>query len=421
MTDSRSEVCFTPGSPSAPIQEIPNRNRSFAYGDISTVIDKIMLSPSRENIQTLTGLRGFAALWVVLFHVCFGAPDGYLPGFYEKIQWGLGRNIILQGVYAVDIFFVLSGFILTYVHRHEFESRLTLHGVVNFLSLRLARIYPMHLVVAVVLIVAAVLGVWDQKVISYGDVLRNGTLTNMWVDPSLNTPAWSVSAEWLAYLCFPIIIKLLIPIQRRDFQLLIIFFLVTVYPMCIMSFQWQWEWHYGWVAVARVLNGFILGCMMFCVQKHFDILNDSLWASRWCLVFLLIFMVLLVLGLPIVFLYPLIPFIIVTLANARMGIAQIFGNKIVVFLGTVSFGIYMVHYPVLEIVRYAFNDYYSGVNSELNQLLLWMHLCGILGFVIAVASLCYFCIEKPSREYLKRKIGDREEQAHQFLTQSVNG
>lgn len=156
-----------------------------------------MLSHGREHIQTLTGLRGFAAIWVVLLHVCFGKPDGYLPGFYEKIQWGFGSNIIIQGVYAVDIFFVLSGFILTYVHRHEFERPLKLHGVGSFLALRLARIYPMHLVVVVVLIGAAAVGVWYLKLISYGDVLRNGTLTNMRVDPSLNTPAWSVSAEWL--------------------------------------------------------------------------------------------------------------------------------------------------------------------------------------------------------------------------------
>lgn len=380
-----------------------------------------MISRGRENIQTLTGLRGVAAIWVVLIHVCFGEPDGYLPGFYEKIHWGLGRNIILQGVYAVDIFFVLSGFILTYVHRHEFERPLTLHGIGSFLALRLARIYPMHLVIVGVLIGATVLGVWDQKVISYGEVIRNVTLTNMWVDPSLNTPAWSVSAEWVAYLCFPVIMKLLIPVKRREVQFLIIFFLVTVYPMSIMYFQWQWEWHYGWVAMARVLNGFILGCMMFSVQEHCGILNDSLRASRWCLAFLMAFMMFLVLGLPIVFLYPLIPFFIVTLANAQTGIAQIFRNKIVVFLGTISFGIYMVHYPVLEIVRYALIDYYAGVNPELSQTLLWVHLGGILSLVITVATLCYFLVEKPSREYVKEKLGVRRQQSHQFLPQSVNG
>ena len=380
----------------------------------------MMTSQGRENINTLTGLRGFAALWVVIFHTCFGEPNGYLPGFYEKIQWGLGRNIIIQGVYAVDFFFVLSGFILTYVHRHEFERMLTLHGVINFLALRLARIYPLHLVIACLLIAANGLGIWNQKVISYGDVVRNVTLTNLWVDPSLNTPAWSVSAEWIAYLAFPIIMKILIPVKRSGFQFLFILLLVTVYPLSIIHNHWQWEWHFGWVAVARVLNGFILGCVMFYVQENCDMLKDPLRSSRWCLALLLLFISFLVLGVSILFLYPLIPFLIVTLANSQMGIAQVFANRAAVFLGTISFGIYMVHYPMLEIVRYAFDNYYSGMNPELNQPILWLHLFGILISVIAIASLCYFWIEKPGREYLKRKLCIENKRSQELMLQNVN-
>lgn len=380
-----------------------------------------MTSQGGENINTLTGLRGFAALWVVLFHTCFGEPNGYLPGFHEKIHWGLGRNIIVQGVYAVDFFFVLSGFILTYVHRHDFERRLTLHEVMNFLSLRLARIYPMHLVIVCLLVIANGIGVWDQKVITYWEVVRNVTLTNMWVDPSLNTPAWSVSAEWVAYLSFPILMKFLIPLKRRDLQFFFILLLVTVYPLSIMYNHWQWEWHYGWIAVARVLNGFVLGCVMFFVQENCDMLKDPFRSSRWCLAILLAFTFFLALGLPIVFLYPLIPFFIVTLANSQLGIAQVFANRVAVFLGTISFGIYMVHYPMLEIVRYTFDNYYSGMNPELNQSILWVHLCGILISVIAIASLCYFWIEKPSREYFKKKLCVGRKRSHQLMLQSVNG
>jgi peptidoglycan/LPS O-acetylase OafA/YrhL len=187
-----------------------------------------------------------------------------------------------------------------------------------------------------------------------------------------------------------------------------------------MHNHWQWEWHYGWVAVARVLNGFILGCVMFYVQENCDMLKDSLRSSRWCLALLLVFIVFLVLGLPIVFLYPLIPFFIVTLANSQMGIAQIFANRATVFLGTISFGIYMVHYPMLEIVRYAFDNYYSDMNPELNQPILWVHLCGILFSVVAFASLCYFWIEKPSREYLKRKLCIGKNRSHELILQNVN-
>lgn len=380
-----------------------------------------MTSRDRGNIESLTGLRGFAALWVVLFHTCFGEFNGYLPGFHEKIEWGWGRNIIVQGVYAVDVFFVLSGFILTHVHRHEFESKLTLQGVGRFLVLRLARIYPMHLAMICLLIAANRIGIWNQKVISYGDVFRNVTLTNMWVDPSLNTPAWSVSAEWLAYLTFPIVMKLLLSGKKSGYQFLLIFLLVTVYPLSIMYNDWQGEWHYGWIAVARVLNGFILGCMMFYVQENCDMLRDSLRSSYWCLGLLLVILVFLVVGLPIVFLYPLIPFFIMTLANSQMGIAHVFANRAAVFLGTISFGIYMVHYPMLEIVRYALDNYYSEMNPEFNQIIFWVHLCGILFSVVALASLCYFLIEKPSRDYLKRKLCIEKNQSSRLLLQGANG
>jgi peptidoglycan/LPS O-acetylase OafA/YrhL len=103
-----------------------------------------------------------------------------------------------------------------------------------------------------------------------------------------------------------------------------------------------------------------------------------------------------------------------------MGIAQVFANKTVVFLGTISFGIYMVHYPMLEIVRYAFDNYYSGMNPELNQPILWAHLCGILFSVVAMASLCYFWIEKPSRKYLKRKLCIGKNRSHELILQNVN-
>jgi peptidoglycan/LPS O-acetylase OafA/YrhL len=379
-----------------------------------------MTFQDKGNISTLTGLRGIAALWVVLFHTCFGEPNGYMPGFHEKVYWGWGRNVIVQGVYAVDIFFVLSGFILTYVHRHEFENKFSLYRVINFLVLRLARIYPLHVFVVCLLLVAYWIGVWDQKAISYWDVIRNITLTNMWVDPSINTPAWSVSAELIAYLCFPIIIKMLLPLKKREFQFLIIFFLATIYPLCIMNYHWQWEWHYGWVAVARALNGFILGCLIFYAQEHFDMLKDSLRSSQCCLAISLIFLFFLVLGFPIIFLYPLIPFFIVTLANSQMGIAKIFANRVIVFLGTISFGIYMVHYPMLELIRYVFNDYYAGLNPEFNQLILWVHLCGILISVVGISALCYFWIEKPCREYFKCKWCIERKPSHQLMPQSAN-
>src|SRR5438874_7436960 len=87
----------------------------------------------QKLIQGLTGLRGVAACWVVLFHLYseHGAP--------------------LEGGYlGVDIFFILSGFVLSYVYAQEFQSKSS-GAYVAFLTARVARIFPLHLAMLAVL------------------------------------------------------------------------------------------------------------------------------------------------------------------------------------------------------------------------------------------------------------------------------
>lgn len=93
-----------------------------------------MASTSSQNIVALTGLRGLAAIWVLLYHV-FG---------YHVFLLGLGYA-------GVDIFFMLSGFILTHVYIADRQLG-TRRGYAHFLLVRLARIYPLHLFTLVVLI-----------------------------------------------------------------------------------------------------------------------------------------------------------------------------------------------------------------------------------------------------------------------------
>jgi len=73
---------------------------------------------NREELPGLTGLRGLAAMSVLGFHFCWGFTYGYL---------------------GVDVFFVLSGFILTYVYRDGVSAG-------SFLWARVARTIPTHIV-----------------------------------------------------------------------------------------------------------------------------------------------------------------------------------------------------------------------------------------------------------------------------------
>ncbi len=377
------------------------------------------MSKSQSHIRTLTGLRGFSALWVLLFHTCYGASNGYLPGFSEKIDWGILRNIIVQGAYAVDIFFVLSGYILTHVHRREFEKSLTLSHVKSFLLLRLARIYPLHLVVVILLSGAYFSGMWDTKVIALKEVVLSVSLTNSWSNPSINTPAWSVSTEWMAYLAFPLIIPLLVRIRSPLWQFSGIIGLSTVYPLCVMGYDWFWNWHWGWVSLFRVMNGFVLGCLLYYFQENSPLVKHSSLSSVGCLGFLGLLVFFLVIGAPIIFIYPFIPWFILTLAQARHGIGSIFSNKVAILLGTVSFSIYMVHYPVLEVFRLGLNEYYSSLIPAVDQGMLWLHLCFILLSVLAVSWLCYWGIEKRCREYLKSQWGHPETAQPHFVGQET--
>lgn len=122
-----------------------------------------------ENLRVLTSLRFFAALWVVLFHYW---PDltgvSTLPSFIAK------------GYLGVELFFILSGFILCHVYRSAVEEGRFEYG--GFLWARLARIYPVHLVTLVgmgaMAIIAGQLGLGvDANILSWSSLPANLTLT----------------------------------------------------------------------------------------------------------------------------------------------------------------------------------------------------------------------------------------------------
>src|SRR5258705_5569923 len=91
----------------------------------------------QRDIPALTGLRGVAAFWVVLFHM----------------EWGSSIPIIEKGYLGVDVFFILSGFVLMHVYA-GFET--TDFDYVRFIKARIARIYPLHIFALLLLAVLVI-------------------------------------------------------------------------------------------------------------------------------------------------------------------------------------------------------------------------------------------------------------------------
>ncbi len=191
-------------------------------------------SHNRQDLAALTGLRFFPALYVVFLH------------FYVR-DWasaGVARDFLDNGRSAVQLFFILSGFILTWVY-YAPERGGRIAGK-TFWWLRFARIYPLYGVA--MLIYAPVIGSHLASVHAspagvmahlafYGTVAA--TLLQAWV-PRLsgawNAPGWSLSAEAFFYALFPFLLPRLHAMSRRKLLVcLAVLWVLTVVPYVVFT------------------------------------------------------------------------------------------------------------------------------------------------------------------------------------------
>ena len=103
---------------------------------------------SNRQLPSLTPLRGVAALWVVLYHYCGTAQ------FFPNLDITPHSYLISKGYLAVDMFFVLSGFVMAHVYRRAFSEGVGEHYR-GFLMARIARLYPLHVFILSLFVVTA--------------------------------------------------------------------------------------------------------------------------------------------------------------------------------------------------------------------------------------------------------------------------
>lgn len=156
----------------------------------------------RHELRPLTSARGIAAWYVVLYHI------------RESAAWALPApvmDVFAKGYLAVDFFFVLSGFVIWL----NYGTLLREHGtraVPHFLWRRLARIYPLHLLVLLAAVGFALVCIatgrgmppdyaWDTLPFHLLLIQNWGLLDQL----GWNVPAWSISCELGAYLLFPLL------------------------------------------------------------------------------------------------------------------------------------------------------------------------------------------------------------------------
>jgi peptidoglycan/LPS O-acetylase OafA/YrhL len=360
--------------------------------------------PVVSRLNALTSLRFLAAFAIVIHH-----SRGTLLTADTLSNWPLDS--------AVSFFFVLSGFILTHVYP-ELPTR---QHVIRFLVARFARLWPVH----VLSLLVALLLIPDFLLKSELAFIANISATHAWVPRgdfffSFNAVSWSISAEVGFYLMFPFLINNLRSTWGRKLALSLLAALLLI-AVCVMldlpSFDPN---HKGLTStgllytnpLARLFE-FVLGMVAAVWWKTYrqrvDNSNTIQWTLIECTSIAAVIIYIVYLRLPAFgFVSPLLPgnltnwlvhtdispffaLLIVVTANGAGWISRALGSALFVFLGEVSYSVYMLHQIILGcLARY-----------ELIPLIphQWqLFTAAILTIVFSAAS--YLLIERPMREVI---------------------
>ena len=344
------------------------------------------------NIRPLTSLRFFAALWVVLFH------------YWPKLDVAFTPALVAKGYLGVELFFVLSGFILCHVYLAAAGEGRFKYGA--FLWNRLARVYPLHLATLFGMIalgvVAGLAGVAiDAEILRWDALPANLLMVHAWgLAPAaaFNHPSWSISAEWFAYLTFPAIAFAAWRLRARPW----LFAGGTLAAMAILYPTFQaltgqslTQATIAWGAL-RIVPCFALGCAMYSLWRS-GAVRSTRMAAIGAFFSGAALLATAILGAPDMVIVATFGALILSLA----GLAQhgsTFGSQAAfVYLGEISYSTYMICVPWKII-------FVNGAARVLNladeklPLPLWIIFIAAL---VPLSAASYHLIEKPARERMK--------------------
>jgi peptidoglycan/LPS O-acetylase OafA/YrhL len=354
----------------------------------------------------MTGIRGIAALWVMLYHAQERAGEIFSLPFLERMR------ILSSGWRGVDLFFMRSGFILMYAHGGDFYA-IHKESLLRFARLRFSRVYPLNAVVsllfAVLLAFQPGFVVWAQSrhglsEFSAGALVRTLFLANRWFIPGggdWNQPVWSLSLEALGYVAFPFLAFCALRVARR-WQLIGLAFLGLAGSLAVFSASHVYYGSIGQIAVVRMAACFIAGIATFRLWKLADE-SSKRWAG-WITAVSAVGILIAALsyrgGFLSNFLFALLLY---GLAFQRGVVNNLLASRIAVFLGEISFPLYLIHLVPLLWLRYLV--FWSGAIyppvEKSAALICWAVGC------IVVATLLHYVVEKPFHALGRRWAGTR--------------
>lgn len=354
------------------------------------------------ELKSLTGLRGVAAIYVVLYHITF-------LDYFNKNR--IMSNFICHGYMAVGLFFILSGFVMAMTHGTDFSSGFDKRKYGIFLLRRLGRIYPLYFTATTI---CAIIGFWHltyQTPQTWSHLFTNYALVQTWgFSESIDPPGWSISTEFFAYLLFPSLVTIFIAreawlaISGTTIAIVFLVFVAsrsgadfnetgirpgplavwvgtTVYPLltCIATFSigltvWRaWQTPF----INRIASNRWVGLLISAISL---ILLSSLISDVLTTV--------------------AIALLILTLATEKSFPAQLLASRPIRFLGNISYSIYLVHWPVMDALQEPLREIVDRGRTGL----LAPSTIIITILVFLTATLTFRIIERPARTFFRNRL-----------------
>jgi peptidoglycan/LPS O-acetylase OafA/YrhL len=352
--------------------------------------------PFPEAIHPLTSIRFFLAVGVVLFHY--------------QLMWSLPSSWagpINKARLSVDIFFILSGFILAHVYLQGDK----MPAYRNFLAARFARIYPAHFVILgamlLLFIGAGLLGFrLNGDHFNLTGFLRTLFLVQAWFPShtltNWNGPSWSLSAEWFVYLIFPAFAWIALKLRERP---------LTMIGLAVAAFGVIDHIYFRLtgiilpdaednLGILRIMPEFLLGIGLYY-------LGQTLNPTRSQSVLAAFLATLALLGAMHVRLDDRIivalagPFVLTMGLLAKSGEHGPLSHARLLFWGEASFAIYLIHMPILMVWRNLVTKIFALPHDYLMGA---PEMAALLATTLGAGGLLHVFVEHPGRKLIRAAL-----------------
>jgi peptidoglycan/LPS O-acetylase OafA/YrhL len=341
------------------------------------------------DLRSLTALRFMAAMWVAVY------------ALWDNLAVTFKPAVIAKGYLGVELFFVLSGFILCHVYLASAgEKRFNYRG---FLWARIARVYPLHIatLLAVMALGFAALAAGmsiDGNVMSWPSLPANLLMVHAWgLAPAAgwNHRSWSISAEWFAYLAFPAFAFVAWKLRHRPVVaiggalvllagLYLGFHRLAGFPLTEATIKW---------GALRIVPCFAYGCALYLAFRRAPLAMPGVIAALAAVLMIAAAWLQLWDGFIVAIAGALI-LALASLPNARAGWLA---SKPAVYLGEISYSVYMVVVP-WQLLAVNLAAKLTHAPDKHLQLFVWLAIVAALPLVAAVS---YHVVDFPARRALK--------------------